>query len=199
MRAVRCFIAIELEQRLALLLDDVSAALRDAAPEWTGEKWVARHNYHITLKFLGDLPQSVLPILAADLAATASGLNAFEMVAVGIAARPSALRCDLLWVSFADPESRYAALADRLESLAADYGVSPERRGHHPHATLARARKARAISQDALGAGMLVLEPPGPPMSVSRVSLLSSTLTRSGSVYERIAVAPLCTRASEHS
>ncbi len=191
MKPVRCFVAIELEQRTALLLREVAAAIRADAPAWAGEKWVAFNNLHVTLKFLGDLPRAVLPALAADLAAVAANADKFAMTATGVAAQPSARRCGLLWVAFDDPEARYSALAKAMGLIAADHGVAQDTRTHRPHATLARARRPKPISQEALFAATRLLEHPSAAMSVSCASLLASTLTPSGPVYEPIAVLPL--------
>jgi RNA 2',3'-cyclic 3'-phosphodiesterase len=190
-RRARCFVAIELEQWMASLLCDVADTMRNAAPTWVGEKWVAQRNLHITLKFLGDLPDSVLPLLADELATATEALAAFELRAKGLVARPSAHRCSMVWMEFADPCARYAALADILEAVAIGYGVVRDQRAHRAHATLVRARRPKPIARHALEAGSLLLERAMPAMSVSHATLFTSTLTRTGPVYERVATAPL--------
>ena len=195
MKQVRCFVAIELEPPTASLLRDVAACVRDADPGWAGEKWVAQGNLHVTLKFMGDLPEAVLPLFALDLAAATATTAVFDLQATGLSARPSARRCNLVWVDLADAGEHYAALSESVDDAAADYGVRRDQRPPRAHVTLVRARRPKMLSAQAFEAGSLLLEHLAPVVSVVRATILTSTLTRSGPIYSQVATAPLLAAA----
>ena len=197
MKSVRCFVAIELEPRVVDELVLVAEALRSADPVWRGEKWVAAENLHITLKFLGDLPEPSLALFAEDLTAAVAELQAFDLVLMRLQARPSASRARMIWVEFADPGAGFRALSETVDVVASNYGVERGRRAPTAHATLARARKPRRVAEAAIEAGNGVLANSATPMSVSRATLFTSMLTRSKPVYERVAVASLKNAAEE--
>jgi 2'-5' RNA ligase len=184
-------VAVELGPRAATALGEVDESLRGAAPTWTNEKWVPVANLHATVKFLGDLPETVLPILAADLATAAAGCAPFALRGSCLAARPSPGRCGLVWVEFANHESRFAALADAVDSVAADYGVALETHGVRPHVTLVRARRRKPFPREALDSGSVLVNDLMPAVSVVRATLFTSTLTHTAPVYDPVAFAPL--------
>ena len=197
MKRVRCFVAIELGPRVVDSLVLVAEAIRSADPTWRGEKWVAAENLHITLKFLGDLPETSLPLFAEDLSAAVAKLQTFELVPSQVDARPSAFRARMIWVAFADQSGGFRTLSEAVDVLASNYGIERERRAPTAHATLARARKPRHFAEAAIEAGSTALGASASPMSVSCATLFTSTLTRSKPVYERVAVAGLEHAATE--
>ena len=192
MTDVRCFVAVELERPTVARLGHVADEVRDSAPPWVGEKWVTPDNLHLTVRFLGNLPEVALPMLAEDLAQALRTVQGFDLRAQRLAARPSASRCRLLCVEFEDSAGRFASLAGRVETVALAYGVRAERRPPHPHVTLARARRPKNLPADALRAGSeLLVHPESISVSVVCATLLTSTLQHTGPVYERVAVSPL--------
>ena len=53
--SVRCFVGIPLADSLAASLATACEAIRREAPAWRDEKWVAAENYHVTVRFLGEI------------------------------------------------------------------------------------------------------------------------------------------------
>jgi len=105
-------------------------------------KWYGPEDYHITLKFLGDLPESDQAGLIAGALPVAAVAVLFEVGLVGAGAFPSLWRPDVLWIGVQD-SSALTALAARLENALMDVGYPSERRPYHPHVTVARCRPAR--------------------------------------------------------
>jgi 2'-5' RNA ligase len=190
-KPVRLFVAIELEPLTASLLSDIAQCVCQAAPSWAGEKWVRPANLHVTVKFLGDLPEASLALIGADVAAAALTMNAFDLPAKGLSAQPSANRCSLAWVEFATGHGAYAALSSVINDIAADYGVPRERREPCAHVTIVRARRPKPLPRQALDVGSLLLERLAPVVSVVRATIFNSTLTPSGPIYRPVVTAPL--------
>jgi len=109
-----------------------------------GARWIEPADYHITLRFFGDVDRHVAQVLAEDLADT-------ERLAGGL---PLALELDELGVFGGDaPRALFARvkadgllarLANAHESLARRNGLKPETRKFAPHVTLARLRGVSA-------------------------------------------------------
>ncbi len=187
MRPVRAFVALELTERLVAALESTGAAVRRADPRWRDEKWVAPRNLHLTLQFLGEMPEPALRDLAEDLGPIVTALPAPMLAPDALCAVPRQSRAAMLWVTFDDPEHRCARLAEAVEQASARYGVVASSRGFRAHATLCRARRPHAVSAEALRAGQEALAAHADVMSDPRVSVLSSRLTPHGPVYSELA------------
>ena len=109
-------------------------------------KWYEPEDYHVTLKFLGDLPERRQPELIAAAtpvaASTAPVLPGLE----SLGAFPGLYRPNVLWVGVsAGPD--LADLAARLEEAMAVLGFPREGRPYRPHVTIARCRSAPRVGE----------------------------------------------------
>lgn len=134
---MRLFIAINLpdaeKPRLTHALQAVAALDLPA-------RWVESDSLHITLKFLGEVPQARLPAVASALAGAAADAAAFDVALSGFGAFPSLSRPSILWVGVqAGPAM--AELHRHIEGAYAPLGFPPDERAFRPHITVARVRK----------------------------------------------------------
>jgi 2'-5' RNA ligase len=137
------FFAIELSP-------EARRAVAGAAREWARllapaqrARWYGPDDFHITLKFLGDLPPAARPDLAAAAAPVAAASEPFEVGLAGAGAFPGLHRPSVLWVGVRT-SAPLAALAARLDGALAARGYAPERRPYRPHVTVARCRPGGA-------------------------------------------------------
>ena len=128
----RLFTGIEIpaEQRAEL------ARLRMPLPG--GSKWTEPENYHLTLRFAGDIEKAQVTEFVDRLAGIA--MNAFEIRLTGLGAfggnDPRAI-----WAGVeANPE--FEALARANERAARAAGLPPEGRAFKPHVSLAKLKYA---------------------------------------------------------
>jgi len=190
---MRVFIGIDLPDAWREALAAGGDAIKAAEPKWEREKWVPTENLHITLKFMGDLPDDTAQFLGADLERALQGFAPFTLpLHRALLPSPEAKRASMLWTTLGDPEGRALELLSRIEDVAADYGVVPESRHFHPHITLVRARSPRFIkSADEAARVIEAALPADRTMSVPSVTVFRSTLTKSKPLYERLAVVSL--------
>lgn len=191
--AVRAFIGISLPLLTRQMLTSAQHAMREASPSWRQEKWVAAENLHVTLKFLGPLPDGLLDEAARTLLATCSALTTFPLHVGEIVAVPHLRSATMLWAGIGEGADTLAEHAAAIDASLAAAGFPAETRGFKPHITLVRARGARRVSFETLDAGNRVVfsaEERVKRMSVRGATLYSSTLTPSGPVYEERAFAP---------
>ena len=199
---MRAFVAIALPEATRAVLTSAAATFQACAPDWAREKWVPDENLHVTLQFIGDLPDEAVPATLDALHLACSPFSAFTLSVRDIVARPSGKRARMLWARFADGVEPARRLAAGLSTALADaIGLDPEPRPFTPHVTLVRFRVPRRPPDDALLAANAVLDraaascgasAPSPLfVSVTCATLMSSQLSRTGPTYEEVASVPL--------
>jgi 2'-5' RNA ligase len=191
---VRAFLGIALTDPVVTTLEHASQTIRDASPAWRGEKWVPPENLHITVRFLGDVPEVALPRLNNIVAQVTSQYPIHDITLTGLSARPRTGSAHMLWATFGGGIDATATMAGALCDVLASAGYGRPEHPFAPHATLVRTRRPRAIGPEALDAARRVIEATVPlerTMSVEGVTLFSSTLTPRGPRYVVMAVADL--------
>lgn len=127
----RLFTALELPPSAA----DSLAALRGGL---AGARWIDRENYHITLRFIGDIDVATAQDAAQALAAIRrpSFTVTLDQLAAFGGDKPRAI------VVRARPEPALLELQAEQERLLRRIGLAPCLRKYAPHVTLARLRAA---------------------------------------------------------
>jgi len=143
-----------------------------------GAKWVPIENYHLTLRFIGEVPSFRAEEVDAALLALRARRFAFELRGVGTFAKGG--RETALWVGVTkNPQLDH--LAGKIETALQRAGLEPERRRLVPHVTLARLDNA---PPDKLGGFIQAhnLFRDG-PIEVAHFTLFSSLLGKEAAVY----------------
>jgi 2'-5' RNA ligase len=127
---------------------DISAQLLFFRGGLHGARWIEPEDYHVTLRFFGDIDSHTAQALADELADT-------EMISGGA---PFSLALDELGVfggrqpralyARVRPDPLLARLQAAHEAIARRNGLAPETRNFAPHVTLAR---LRGVSAGAVG------------------------------------------------
>lgn len=134
---VRAFVAVRMSEHVE---ESVAETIGELKRPRDGIRWVPRANLHITLKFLGPAVDSHrLQRLTAGLHQLATRTAPFEVAAAGVGAFPDLEHPRTIWVGLHSVESGVlAALAARVETVAADYGFEREKRRWSGHLTIGR-------------------------------------------------------------
>jgi 2'-5' RNA ligase len=179
--AVRAFFAIALGEPLRGEVAALARALA-ARPNGDGVRWVAPENYHLTLRFLGNVATEELPALCARAGAALAPAEPFELRLGAPSAFPTPRRPRVVALS-AEPAATLGDLAARLESAVVACGLAPEARDYAAHLTLGRVRARR----------LPALEAPAPTagLAVAAVELFRSDLAPAGSRYTPLAALAL--------
>jgi 2'-5' RNA ligase len=151
---------------------------------------VSADNYHLTLKFLGDIEESRAAGIGAALTAAVAGLPAFDIGLRGLGAFPSPTRPRVIWAGVDAGGPSLAALAEALEDGLAALGVPREARGFSAHVTLGRVREPSRDPALAAALGRAASVELG-SSRVDRVVLMRSQVSPRGARYTELAVAPL--------
>lgn len=166
----RLFTGLELPESVTERLSILRAGL-------PGARWVDPENYHITLRFIGDVDDATAHEFASGLAKIRSepirlcidGVDSFG------GRKPRSV-----WAGL-QPNAALDALQRAHEHAARAAGLPAESRNFKPHVTLARLRGVRpdAVARYLGGNGFLLT----PPFDVHRFVLFSSRASRGGGPY----------------
>ncbi len=176
---MRLFIALNLPERVRLALWHAVAPLRDAS---FPVKWVRPEGIHLTLKFLGEVPDRRFGELQGALGRAARGARELPLDVGGFGVFPDLQRPRVVWVGVA-PEPALELLQHQVEQEFAPLGFPTEGQPFRPHLTLGRAaRGARSSDFPGLEAALERLHFQEMVL-VGSIELMQSTLQSGGAVY----------------
>ena len=190
MPRLRTFIAVEMSPRVIGRVGDLIDKLRVAAAE---VNWVRSQQMHLTLKFLGDVPDTETPDICRVVSQVTAGFEPFEIVCRGAGAFPNIQAPRTLWIGIEDGAAELKSLQTALDdALKSELGYGKEQRGFHPHLTIGRVKReppgsagelARLLEQHSEFDADLAV--------VDEIVTFASFLDRHGPTHEAICRAPL--------
>jgi 2'-5' RNA ligase len=130
----RGFIAVDVPG--TSVLESLASALRNASRSL---KVVDTNQLHLTLKFLGDTEEGLVPKIVDTIRAASAHVPPFPIRVRGTGAFPSLTRMNVIWVGI-DGAEPLARVADSLEASLEPLGFPRERRAWKAHVTLARVK-----------------------------------------------------------
>ncbi len=135
---MRLFLALDLPPAVREALGSLQRELSRRAGGW---RWTRTEGLHLTLRFLGEVPEPAVERQAEVWRDVAARGRPVRVVFRGIGVFPNERSARVLWVGAVEqpPEGRLEALAAAFEEAAASLGFPRESRPFRPHLTLARA------------------------------------------------------------
>jgi 2'-5' RNA ligase len=189
--ARRLFIALEppepVRRRIAALAEELRQGAGRAGDD---VRWVRPENVHLTLQFLGAVPEERVAGIVAALRDAAAGARPLSLSLRGAGGFPNARRPRVLWAGIEGDLSPLAALVAGLGARLAKLGYPPEERPFSPHLTLGRARDGRGAPGLA-GALARAGQAEATPWRAVELVLFESHLSPRGPRYEAVARIPL--------
>jgi 2'-5' RNA ligase len=187
----RLFVALDPPEPVRRRLTALAVELRRTAGRHAEEvRWVPPENVHLTLQFLGAVPEERVGAIEAALRDVAAAARPLALELRGAGGFPSARRPRVLWAGVEGEVDALAALVADLGRRLAPLGFAPEERPFSAHLTLGRARDVRGAPGLA-GALAQAAETAGTPWRAADVALFESHLSPKGPRYEVILRAPL--------
>ena len=180
----RAFIAVEMGD-----LPDLGRFHSELKVLGPGVKTVDLSHLHVTLKFLGDTEESLVPKLNEIMSLASSGIAPFTVRLHGSGTFPPKGSARVVWVGLEGTEP-LAIIASRLEASLQELELEPEGRAFKPHLTLARVKDPRASSSVILLAENYAIADFG-SVNVDRILLKKSVLGPRGPTYTTMITSPL--------
>jgi RNA 2',3'-cyclic 3'-phosphodiesterase len=178
---MRCFVAVELPRPMREEIGRLQSRIATK-----GLRLVRPELVHVTIKFLGEVPQEDVGLVAEALGRVKA--SPFPARVLGMGAFPGkAVR--VVWLGLTGD---FQELYDNVEQILKPLGFAPEARGFSPHVTLGRVARPGAEMNRLLGERIADFSAQDlGSFNVDRFYLKKSTLTAGGPIYEDLAVFPL--------
>lgn len=182
---IRSFIAVDIEDKS--LQDKIVRLQQDLMGTGANLKFVEPENLHLTLRFLGEIPSSILEQVCRELKTLK--FNVFNLNLQGIGAFPNLRRINVVWVGVKEGAENLKQIAQKVELTVRKLGFPPDPKGFSPHLTIARVKTGK--NKDKL-AGFLenFQDYEIGWMIVNSIKVKKSTLTPKGPIYTTIETIP---------
>ena len=169
---MRLFVALDLPWSVR---EQLAALCGSGIP---GARWVPPENYHLTLRFIGEIPghvardvdDALLGLRAKGFALTLTGMGTFAKGGVSVA----------LWAGVERTPS-LEHLRNKIETALQRCGLEPERRRFQPHVSLARLDNPVEAKVAAFVQAHNLFR--SAPIPVEHFTLFSSVLGKDRAVY----------------
>jgi 2'-5' RNA ligase len=175
---LRLFVGIEFPPELRLRLSLLQSGI-------AGARWVDPGNFHLTLRFIGEIDEGTAADVDEALLRLKSRPFSVQLAGVGVFGGDKLRQ---LWAGV-EREPALSALQAKIETTLIRVGLPPEPRKYVPHVTLARLRDPRPNDLQFFLASHAQFR--ADPLRVEQFSLIASYPTKAGSVYEDQADYPL--------
>lgn len=179
--STRLFVALEPPPEVRAVAADARAALRERFPDLR-VRWQPDANVHLTLAFLGNVPDDEVAACGDRLDACAGRARRFEATTTRLGAFPSPLRPSVIWLGIdAEPVSALSAL--QRDVAAAFRHLHDDRRPFRPHITLGRVKGLGTSERSEVAGALAALPRDAAAWRVDRVVLFASELSPEGAVH----------------
>jgi len=178
---MRAFFAVNLSNTMKDCIADAIRAVGIDNPPW---RWVASENFHITMKFLGDIAPEGVTELTNAVADACTSIAPFSISFGELGGFPNLKRPRVLFYRITDGASKLTRLAESVDESLSAAGIPRERRPFRAHVTIARIKEptTRELSASLARAPGVS----GARETVTSVALMESRLTRQGALYQSL-------------
>ncbi|HVN48539.1 MAG TPA: RNA 2',3'-cyclic phosphodiesterase [Bacteroidota bacterium] len=187
MSTIRTFIALPVSSDVQRWISGVQSDLRNTQAQ---VKWETESQFHITLKFLGDIDSSLVEPISDALQQSFVQFHQFDLMFQRLGAFPDSFNPKIIWIGI-QSHSALISLQHTIEQTCETFGIPKESRSFHPHITLGRVKGLKNIHRltDAIKTGIFE------PMQVHchEIELMKSDLSPDGATYTKLKSFPLHT------
>jgi len=180
-KIIRCFIALEVPLVVQTALGDIIRQLKKSGAD---VKWVDPSNIHMTMKFLGDIPEADVLRVGLSLNTLKGKFKAIDSGLGGLGAFPSLDRPKVIWAGLSQGADEIKEIHCEVEKLTIDIVQEEKGREFSPHLTLGRVRSNKNLQQlkDTIKKANILQK----GFKFNRLVLMKSTLTREGAIYSEL-------------
>lgn len=185
---IRLFVAVNLPPASRERIAADSLPLREAAPSIA---WIRAPLLHLTLKFIGEQEERVVPRFAEACAAVAGSARPHRLAFAAYGAFPNLRRPHVVWLGISAGGEQLARVAADLDAVCETLGVARDARPFRPHLTLGRVKRELSKQESTALAQAARSASSQEAIMVESIDLMRSDLGGAGPVYTLLASAPL--------
>lgn len=139
---LRLFIALPVPESVKDEIERMQRELREALPEH-GARWTTRMQFHLTLRFLGNVAANRVEALTNAVRSVCRDFAALKLRAEGVGFFPDARFPRVLWVGVQDDAGRLVELQRAVVQAVAEFTQEKEEKNFTGHLTLARIKNIK--------------------------------------------------------
>jgi len=178
LNSIRSFISLNIDSslisRLKLIQDDIRIMLKDHKVKWENPD-----KFHMTLRFLGDIEESNITEISAELGSVMLGFDNIRMTASGIGFFPNQKRPNVVFIDLTEEGNFSEQLVNEIDNKLNRFGFKPDKK-FVPHVTVGRFRREnRKGLHEQINVNVEPIE-----IIFDSFYLMKSVLKPGGSVYE---------------
>ncbi|HPZ10553.1 MAG TPA: RNA 2',3'-cyclic phosphodiesterase [Candidatus Eremiobacteraeota bacterium] len=178
---IRLFIAVNLNDKLKEQIGRIIYKLKNKD---SAIKWVENSNLHITLKFLGEIPEEKIETIKNSLENLIAKYRKFSFKLSRLDVFPNVKSPRVIWLGISEGKDSLIEMNNRIEEEMEKVGFAREDKNFKGHITLGRVKKFKKIYNIEklleIETGDLEVQ------EVKHIELMKSTLHPSGPVYESL-------------
>lgn len=179
----RLFFALPISENVRDTCAETATAMAKAANFTPAEiNWVNPENYHLTLHFLGSVPEPQFQALATQLPSFAARFQAFPLDFQGIGYFPHPRAPRVLWIGVRACPPILQGIVQSLGELIKETGLSLRHENFHAHLTVARFKSLKGTAAFVKQASLYKSKTFG-RSQMERIHLMESKLGDAGSTY----------------
>jgi len=179
-KVIRTFVAVCLDAELRSGISVIQERVKKLAPN---VKWVAPDNFHVTMKFLGNVRRDRLSVVQAAMDEVAGSLAAFDLTVSGMGVFPTPRRPRVIWVGVEEGRDQLVALAKAVEDRLVRAGFEKEEKPFRSHITIGRVKESKPV--EGLVEGLGEIESGGVGVQrVDSITVMESVLRPGGPEYK---------------
>lgn len=155
-------------------------------------KWVEPENLHLTIKFLGEVPEKKIEQIKSLIKETLDDFKSFQIGVEKMGMYPNAQKPRVIWLGITGAEP-LKDIHKMLESQLQKADIQPDKRSFSPHLTIARIRRnADVQSVKEIGETLSKFRVGSlGTCAVNHIVLYKSELTPQGPIYTPLLSSPL--------
>jgi 2'-5' RNA ligase len=188
---LRLFIAIAVPLDVRKAIGRAQGQLQRVAPP-EAIRWTRLEQFHITLKFLGDVPSAQIAALEQSVSSVCSGCPVLRLSAQGIGFFPGEHKPRVIWAKADDNGGKLAELHRQVEEAVRPFAPAGKPERFSGHITLGRFKPGRhAAIEKLLERAAVLRDLPFGAWPAAEVEIVRSELTSTGAMHTPLATFPL--------
>ncbi len=184
---MRSFIAIEIPDVIKKEMTEAQRRLKSSGAE---ASWPRSEGIHLTLKFLGEVPEIRITEIMEGIRQSVAGIAPFRLEVGGIGTFPGPRNARVAWIGLSGDTETLKRLQAEVEDAMARLGLERDERPFTPHLTIGRIRYIRSRDRW-LKTLEEIRDIKLPGFDVTSIRLMKSELKPSGAVYTELGRAEL--------
>ena len=154
---LRLFVAISIPQPVR---DEIIRVQQELQPLVSRDvaRWARSDQFHLTLRFLGDVPADGVEDLKKSAGAVCRNARPLSLRAEGVGFFPNSRSPRVIWVGINDREGRLVSLQQQIETAVGQFSPEPGEKNFTGHVTLGRLKNPRPADTRDLAARAQSLE-----------------------------------------